>query len=77
VLMISDGGCMGTTRFGGFGIALSSPDAAQARRWFDALAQDGAVQMPMGPTFWSPAFGMVHDRFGVLWMVMASPDGSA
>jgi PhnB protein len=25
--------------------------------------------MPLGETFWSPRFGMVTDRFGVLWMV--------
>lgn len=25
--------------------------------------------MPFGKTFWSPAFGMVTDRFGTPWMV--------
>ena len=35
----------------------------------------GTVRMPLGPTFWSPAFGMVHDRFGVLWMVNVMPAG--
>jgi PhnB protein len=30
--------------------------------------------MPIGPTFWSPAFGMVQDRFGVLWMVNVMQD---
>jgi Uncharacterized protein conserved in bacteria len=25
--------------------------------------------MPMGPTFWSQAFGMLVDRFGTPWMV--------
>jgi PhnB protein len=27
------------------------------------------VQMPQTKTFYSPRFGMVTDRFGVLWMV--------
>jgi PhnB protein len=27
--------------------------------------------MPLGKTFFSPAFGMVNDTFGVLWMVIA------
>jgi PhnB protein len=31
------------------------------------------VQMPLDATFWSPAFGMVVDRFGVSWMVNVSP----
>jgi PhnB protein len=25
--------------------------------------------MPMGETFWTPAFGVVRDRFGTSWMV--------
>ena len=43
---------------------------AQARRAFDALSEGGSVQMPLQKTFWSPAYGMVKDRFGVHWMVM-------
>jgi len=27
------------------------------------------VQMPIGPTFWSPLFGMCTDKFGVAWMI--------
>ena len=30
----------------------------------------GRVAMPLGKTFFSPLFGMVTDRFGVLWMVI-------
>ena len=32
--------------------------------------------MPLGPTFFSPAFGMVEDRFGVLWMVAVPMEGA-
>ena len=42
---------------------------AEARRFFDGLADGGQVRMPIGPTFWSPAFGMVQDRFGVSWQL--------
>jgi DinB family protein len=31
------------------------------------------VQMPLGPTFFAPRFGMVADRFGVGWMVIVTP----
>jgi len=34
------------------------------------LAEGGSVQMPLGKTFWSPCFGMVADKFNVVWMVM-------
>ena len=46
------------------------PDAATAKQRFDALAEGGQVVMPLGKTFYSPAFGMVADRFGVMWMVI-------
>lgn len=75
-LMVSDGGCAGAAAFAGFGVSLPAADAAQAQRWFDALAAGGAVQMPIGPTFWSPAFGMVKDRFGVLWMIGVTQEGT-
>jgi hypothetical protein len=52
------------------GFPLSATDAA---RVFEALAKDGEVQMPIGPTSWSPAFGMCIDRFGTPWMVGANP----
>lgn len=68
-LMISDGHCVGAAKFAGFGVSLPVTDAAQAGRCFNALAEGGEVRMPLGPTFFSPAFGMVEDRFGVLWMV--------
>ncbi len=38
-------------------------------RAFAALADGGAVTMPLAKTFWSPRFGMLTDRFGVAWMV--------
>jgi PhnB protein len=69
VLMVSDGGCAGAAAFAGFAVSLPAADPAQALRWFDALAAGGQVRMPMGPTFWSPAFGMLQDRFGVPWMI--------
>jgi len=39
---------------------------------FAALADGGQVKMPMGKTFFSPRFGMLADKFGVHWMVLAS-----
>ncbi len=70
-LMASDGRCSGGPRFGGCSIALTVPDAATAERLFAALAEGGQVQMPLGPTFFSPSFGTVADRFGVPWMIVA------
>lgn len=77
VLMCSDGTCAGQPAFGGFSLSLDCADEAAARQVFDALAEGGRVQMPLGSTFWAPLFGMVADRFGVNWMVGVSSAPSA
>jgi PhnB protein len=53
----------------GFFILLSVDDPADARRKFQALAENGTVRMSMQTTFWSSAFGVVVDQFGVPWEV--------
>jgi PhnB protein len=68
-VMASDGRCQGKTDFQGFSLALTVPREADADRLFKALADGGQVQTPLTKTFYSPRFGMVVDRFGVLWMV--------
>ena len=70
VVMATDGYCSGKSSFQGISLALTAKDAAEAKRMFDGLADGGEVQMPLGPTFFSPAFGMLADRFGVKWMVV-------
>ena len=73
-LLVSDGGCAGAAAFSGFGISLPARDATEANRFFTALSDGGEVRMPLGKTFFSPAFGMVQDRFGVLWMIGGFPE---
>ena len=69
ILMASDD-CFGKqTGFTGFSLTLVAADEAEADRAFAALAVGGEVRMPLAKTFWSPRFGMVADRFGVLWMI--------
>ena len=53
----------------GLWVSIQATDVAEGRRLFDALAQGGTSVMPFEATFWSPGFGMVHDRFGTPWMV--------
>ncbi len=69
----SDGDCKGQSKFQGVSLSLQVPSADQAHRVFTAISEGGHVQMPMTKTFFSPAFGMVADRFGVHWMVLAAP----
>lgn len=57
----------------GFDVTLHTSDAAEARRWFDALAEGGRITMAFEETFWSPGYGGLVDRFGVPWMVNVIP----
>jgi PhnB protein len=68
-VMASDGHCQGKPSFQGFSLSLTVPDEPRADKLFSALAEGGRVEMPLMKTFWSPRFGMVVDRFGVMWMV--------
>ncbi|WP_424195087.1 VOC family protein [Ampullimonas aquatilis] len=75
-LMASDGMVNAPPKFQGFSLSLTVEDAQQAEQFFNALAVTGQVQMPLGPTFFSPAFGMVADRFGVSWMIHVEPENN-
>lgn len=72
-VLASDGRCLGQPAFQGFALSLTAHDEAEAERLFAALAADGEVRMPLAKTFFSPRFGMIADRFGVLWMVYVAP----
>ena len=61
----------GFTQPAGFSVALHFDEAAEGERVFNALAQDGMVQMPFQPTFWAKGFGMLIDQFGTPWIINA------
>lgn len=57
----------------GFSVMQSTPTVAEGQRVFDLLAAEGIVIDPYHPTFFSPGFGMVKDRFGTHWIISALP----
>ena len=74
-VMASDGMCNGKPSFGGFALSVAAKDDADAKKKFDALAEGGEVKMPIAKTFFASSFGMVADRFGLTWMVIAGQEG--
>jgi PhnB protein len=69
-VMASDGRNGGTPTFQGFSLCIGAQNEAEADQMFNALADGGQVNMPLGKTFFAPRFGMVADKFGVQWMII-------
>lgn len=53
----------------GFSVTINIASAAEAERIFKALAENGAITMPLQETFWAERFGMLVDQFGTPWMI--------
>jgi PhnB protein len=53
----------------GMTVSVSVAAATEAERIFNALSENGKINMPFQKTFWSAGFGMLVDRFGTPWIV--------
>lgn len=61
----------------GFCTSIGVDTVEEATRIWEGLS-DGAkaVHMPLAPTFWSPMFGMLIDKYDQPWMInTAAPEG--
>jgi len=74
-VLVSDGHCSGKPSFQGFSLTVSASDDAHAKDVFGALADGGKVTQPLTKTFFASSFGMLTDKFGVGWMVIAGGHG--
>ncbi len=48
-------------------LSVPLPSKEEVQRVFDKLKAGGKVHMDLTPTFYSPLFGTVEDKFGVIW----------
>jgi PhnB protein len=71
MIFASDGRLQGPPTFKGIALSLTVANDAEAKRVFAALSEGGQVNLPLTKTFFATQFGMLADRFGVGWMVMA------
>jgi PhnB protein len=55
----------------GFNLALHVETGDEARRIFNAFAEGGQIDTPLTEVAWSSGFGIVRDRFGVPWLILA------
>jgi PhnB protein len=71
-IMASDAPPSGYSKPQGLYVALNVDTPADADRIFKALADGGQISMPIDETFFAHRFGIVTDRFGTPWMIVAA-----
>lgn len=56
-------------------VHIELPTVDDGRRVNDALSDGGTTIVPFGPSFFTPGFGMLTDRFGSHWIISVTPAG--
>lgn len=72
-LLASDDPTGGFSGHSGVAVSYGAQTVEEATAIFNGLAEGGQVTMPLQATFWTAAFGMLRDRFGVDWMIDTEP----
>ncbi|MGT2928682.1 VOC family protein [Streptococcus dentasini] len=55
---------------------LQLEDEKQARKLYDQLAIDArAIELELQETPWSPAYGIIVDKFGMIWQINTDIEG--
>ena len=70
-IFASDGMNKGKPNFDGFSLSVTGKDGAEVETLYNALVDGGEAMMPLAETFFAHKFGMLKDKFGVRWMVLA------
>ena len=60
-----------------FYVSVRGDSAEQITAFWDKLGEDGSVLQPLGPSAWSPLYGMLKDRFGITWILDVAVDRDA
>ena len=50
-------------------LSVGTTSQEEATKIFNGLAAGGNITMPIADTFWGAYFGMLVDKFGIIWMV--------
>lgn len=55
-------------------LTLSGEDETTLRNYWDKLAADGSVTMPLAAAPWGATFGAVTDKYDIDWMINIGPE---
>ena len=50
-------------------VSVRGTDADELRGYWEGLARDATVRVPLAEAAWSPLYGMLTDRHGVTWVL--------
>ncbi len=50
-------------------VSVRADDAEELQRYWQGLSQGATVKTPLGPSGFSPLYGMLTDRFGITWVM--------
>ncbi|GII86184.1 VOC family protein [Sphaerisporangium siamense] len=52
-----------------FFLSLRGETTQEVTAYWDKLSEGATIVQPLGPAQWAPLYGMLRDRFGVVWVV--------
>ena len=52
-----------------FFVSVRGETVEEVTAYWERLSDGATAVIPMGPAGWAPAYGMLRDRFGVVWVV--------
>jgi PhnB protein len=60
-----------------FFVSVRGDSSDEIRAYWEKLVEGATVLQPLAPSFWSPLYGMVTDRFGITWVLDVASDSAA
>lgn len=55
-----------------FFVAVAGDTPAEITGYWEKLSEGGTILQPLQPAQWAPLYGMLKDRFGVVWVLSVS-----
>ncbi|MGW0247249.1 VOC family protein [Nocardia goodfellowii] len=52
-----------------FFVSLRGATVDEVTGYWNRLAGGATIVVPLGPAGWAPAYGMLRDRFGIVWVL--------
>jgi PhnB protein len=60
-----------------FFVSLRGETSEEIAAYWEKLSDGASIRQPLGPAQWAPLYGMLVDRFGVIWVLDVVADYAA